>query len=249
VILIKNDKEVKIMAEGGKKLWEVLDAVLENLRPGMTTLQLDRIAEEKILSLEAKPSFKMVPGYHWTTCITLNDEVVHGIPGEKEIRARDVVGIDIGCYYQNFHTDKAVTVTVGENPPQAKFLQVGKMALEKAIEKARPGNYLGEISLTIQKIIETAGYSPVRVLTGHGVGRDLHEDPSIPCFLFGDVKKTLKLKAGMTLAIEVIYNQGSGDVVLRDDGWTIATQDGKISGLFEETVAVTTTGPLVLTRK
>lgn len=249
MIQIKTEKEIKTMTEGGQKLRTALETVLAAIKVGVTTKELDEIAEKKIIELGGKPSFKMVPGYHWTTCISINDQVVHGIPSERKISEDDVVGVDIGCYYQGLHTDLSTTVKVSKGKlVKDKFLKVGEEALENAIKEARVGNYLGNISLAIQETVEKAGYSPVGSLTGHGVGRSLHEDPMIPCYLDRKVEKTPVLEAGMTLAIEVIYNEGKPQVVLENDGWTISTEDGKISGLFEETVAITESGFLVLTR-
>jgi len=253
MIPLKNDKEIQIMAEGGQKLGQILKTTLSFVKPGITTAELDKIAEEEIIKKGGKPSFKMVRGYHWASCITVNSEVVHGIPGKKKIMAGDNVGIDLGIYYKGFHTDTSWTILVpgGEakkDKEKKKFLKAGKEALALAIQKARPGNYLGQISETIQTQIEGAGYHVVRELTGHGVGKSLHEDPCIPGFINGDIKKTIKIKKGMTLAIEIIYTFGKPDIVLEADGWTIATKDGKISALFEGTVAVGPNGPLILTK-
>lgn len=254
MILIKAAQETEVMREGGQKLALVFQQVLKNVKPGVETRKLDKLAELLIKKQGGKPSFKMVPGYAWASCITVNSEVVHGIPGERKIKEDDIVGIDIGMYYRGFHTDKAETVLVKSDRAtkrqrdKEKFLKAGRRALEKAVAVARPGNYLGQVSKAIQGEIEKGGFSSVRSLTGHGVGRKLHEEPQIPCFLASAVEKTPKLKKGMTLAIEVIYNLGLPEVVLTSDGWTIKTKDGKISGLFEETVAVTAGGPLVLTR-
>lgn len=252
-ISIKTRHQLEVMKEGGKRLAWVFQEVLKEVRPGVETREIDKLAERLIKKEKGKPSFKMVPGYRWSTCITVNDEVVHGIPGKRKIKEGDVVGIDIGIFYRGFHTDKAWTICV--QTPNAKgqrqndeFIEAGKRALEEGIKMARVGNYLGEVSKVIEREIKKAGFSPVRVLTGHGIGKNLHEEPQIPCFLATRVEKTPKLKKGMTLAIEVIYNLGSPEVVLTSDGWTIKTKDGKISGLFEETVAITADGSLVLTR-
>lgn len=237
------------MKEGGQKLRCVLNAVLLAVQPGVSKLELDKIAEKEIKNQGGEPGFKKVPNYHWSTCLTVNNEVVHGIPNQDVLKSGDVLGIDLGLYFRGFNTDLAVTIIVGNsNRGKDRFLAVGKKALESAIKQTKPGNHVGDISLAIQEKIENAGYFPVKSLTGHGVGRELHEDPSIPCFLDKEVKKTPKLAEGMTLAIEVIYNQGTPELVLADDGWTIVTKDGKISSLFEETVAVTGNGPLILTR-
>ena len=261
MIPIKTKEEIEVMIEGGRRLARVFDQVLKEVKPGVETKRLDELGEALIKKEKGKPSFKMVPGYHWSTCINVNQGVVHGIPGGYRLKEGDLLSLDAGIFYQRFHTDKAETILVqrakcpargGVNSVQSeekyKFLEAGKRALEKAIEMARPGNYLGQISKVIEKEIGKAGFSPVRALTGHGVGRKLHEEPQIPCFFEREVEKTPKLKKGMTLAIEIIYNQGLPEVVLTSDGWTIETKDGKISGLFEETVAVTAGGPLVLTR-
>lgn len=246
MIPLKTPQEIEIMRAGGRKLRQVLEKVLSVVKPGITTAQLDKIAEAEILRLGGQPSFKKVPGYSWSSCLTINEEVVHGIPGGKKIQSGDTLGVDVGIYFKGFHTDLATTIEVGGR--ETKFLAAGRKALETAIRKAKVGNYVGDISLAIQQTLKEVGYSPVEVLTGHGVGKALHEEPAIPCFLRNSREKTPQLKAGMTLAIEVIYNQGSSEVLLAEDGWTIVTKDGKISGLFEETVAVTGSGPLILTR-
>lgn len=253
MISFKNDQEIQIMAEGGQKLGQILKKTLSFVKPGISKAELDKIAEEEIIKKGGKPSFKMVRGYHWTSCITVNSEVVHGIPNDYKIRPGDIVGIDLGIYYQGFHTDVSWSILVPGGPKKdelekKKFLQAGEDALAAAIKKATVGNYIGQISQEIQNRIEGAGYHVVRELTGHGVGRILHEDPSIPGFLDQDYQKTVKIKPGMTLAIEIIYTLGKPDIVIEADGWTIATKDGKISALFEGTVAVGPSGPLILTK-
>ena len=245
----KTTKEIKIMREGGQRLRAVLKKVLSEVRPGVEKIHLERIGEKEIKKLGGKPSFMMVEGYSWATCLTVNNEVVHGIPNGQILKNGDILGVDVGIYFQGFHTDLATTVGVGKiSLGTQKFLSAGGKALRQAISKAKAGNFVGDLSVAIQKEIEGAGYHPVKVLTGHGVGKKLHEVPAIPCFLKGMVERTPKLAPGMTLAIEVIYNQGSDQVVMEEDGWTISTQDGKISGLFEETVAIMDDGPLILTK-
>lgn len=251
MIPLKTRKEIAVMREGGKRLRWVLEQVLQKTKKGVKTKELDKQAEELITKQGGQPSFKMVPGYFWSTCISVNEVVVHGIPGERVLQEGDIVGLDMGMNFGGWHTDVATTVEVGRKKGEErrrKFLEAGRRALEAAIKKTIVGNFIGDLSLTIQGEIGAVGYSPVKVLTGHGVGRRLHEEPAIPCFLKGERKDSPKLKSGMTLAIEVIYNQGRPEVVLGEDGWTISTKDGKISGLFEETVAVTGDGPLILTR-
>lgn len=251
--LIKNERQIKIMREGGKKLSRILVRVAERLKPGLNTLEIDSWIEEMICRSGGKPSFKTVPGYHWASCIGFNEEVVHSIPKkEKIIKEGDLVKVDIGMLWRGFHTDMAWTTIVQSSKCkvqsyQREFLDTGKRALEEAIKVAVAGNRVGHISRAIQETIEAGGYSPVKVLTGHEIGRRLHEELLIPGVLKGRIEDTKELSAGMTLALEVIYNQGSPEVVLNDDGWTIETKDGKISGLFEKTIAVTEKDPLIIT--
>lgn len=256
-ISIKSSQDIATMAEGGEKLSKIKTQLTQAVKPGVTTLELDNLAKDLIKQAGGKPSFAMVPGYKWATCININEVVVHGVPNNTKIKAGDKVGIDVGIYYLGFHTDTSTTTVAnlkshppagGSNPKIEKFLEIGRLALKKAIAQAKPGKRIADISEAMQTTVEEAGYSVVRALTGHGVGRQLHEEPAIPCFVMGDPKKSIKIMPGMVLAIEVMYNAGSSDVIYKnDDGWTIATADGKISGLFEETVAVTEQGPVVLT--
>ncbi len=235
------------MKNNGQKLKQVMDEALTRVKPGVTLQEIEEVAIKKIEELGGEPSFKMVPNYHWATCINLNEGIVHGIPDDTPIKKGDLVSVDAGFYSQDFHSDMARTIEV-ETKKRTKFLQAGKRALEKAIRQARPGKRVGDISLAIEQAIKKAGYNPVKRLTGHGVGRQLHQEPMIPCFLKEEVRKTPLLKKGMVLAIEVIYTQGEPALFVADDGWTIRTQDGKIAALFEETVALGANGPLILTR-
>ncbi len=221
--------------------------VLDNIKPGVSQLELEELAASQIQKSGAAPSFKTVPGYNWATCITVNDEVVHGIPKDYKLQEGDIVGIDLGVFWQGFHTDAAWTIQVGnkKDPRKEKFLQVGEKALNKAIGQAQVGNRVGNISASIQDTVEEAGFSVVRALVGHGVGRRLHEEPEVPGFITDNPSPTLK--EGMTLAIEVIYAMGSPEVAKSDDNWTIVTRDGSLAGLFEATVAITESGPIVLT--
>lgn len=247
---LKTPKEVEMMAQGGEKLARVRDEVARAVKPGVTSSMLDKLADRLIAKAGGQPSFKVVPGYSWATCINVNETVVHGIPDDRELKEGDVVGIDVGMYYLGFHTDTSVTVGVGKvDPKTQKFLDTGRGALKKAIELARPDKKIADLSEAMQTTVEAAGYSAVRALTGHGVGRELHEEPAIPCFVMEDRRYSPKIVPGMVLAIEVMYNQGTYEVVHKNrDGWTIITADGKISGLFEETVAVTENGPMILTK-
>lgn len=256
----KSQEELEQMKTGGKILAEVLSVVLRNIRPGVTERELDRLAERLILEKGGEPGFKKVRGYKYAICVSTNDVVVHGIPGEHSLKEGDIIGIDCGVFYKGFHTDMSETrrvsavnkinkLTIDKRDKVDVFLETGKRALLEAIKQAKIGNRVGHISQTIQRIVEGAGYSVVRSLIGHGVGRSLHEEPEVPGFLEEPLSKTPLLEEGMTIAIEVIYNMGRPDVVYaNDDGWTIKTRDGSLSGVFEKTVAITKNGPLVLTK-
>ncbi|MEK7451207.1 MAG: type I methionyl aminopeptidase [Patescibacteria group bacterium] len=247
MINIKTKEEIEEMREGGKILAEVLFKVLEQAKVGVSELELDKLAEELILKAGAEPGFKKVANYHHTICVSTNNVVVHGVPTNYKLKEGDVIGIDCGVYFKGFHTDMAQTIRIKNNGVD-RFLETGKKALEKGIEQAKAGNRVGNISRAIQDTVEGKGYSIVRSLVGHGVGRKLHEDPEVPGFLNVPIQKTPFLKEGMTIAIEVIYNMGKRDVVYaNNDGWTIKTRDGSISGLFERTVAITKESPRILT--
>lgn len=244
----KTQAEIELMHEGGKKLAKIRDFLKDSITPGVTPLELDEMAEKKIIEAGGESSFKKVRGYKWTTCININDGVVHGIPTKKPIQDKDLVKLDVGMFYKGFHTDTSFTVQAGTDEPEVdKFVAVGREALKKAIHEARIGNKIGHISLAMQQVFDKYGVSPVRALTGHGVGKTLHEEPQIPCFWEGDPEKSQEIVLGSVFAIEAIYTQGDPDLVVLEDNWTIATKDGKIAGLFEETVAVTDKGNLVLT--
>jgi methionyl aminopeptidase len=256
VINIKTSEEIEIMTVSGRILAETLMEVLAHVRPGVSEIELDQLADKLIVQKGGEPGFKKVKGYHHATCISTNDVVVHGIPSDYKLKTGDVIGIDCGVFYKGYHTDMSETVRVQssesviQNDEVDKFLEVGKEALEEGINAAKLGSHVGDISKTIQDIVEVDnGYSIVRSLVGHGIGRDLHEEPEVPGYLGRSIDKTPFLKEGMTIAVEVIYNMGKNGVVLaNDDGWTIKTQDGSISGVFERTIAITQNGPVVLTR-
>lgn len=242
------------MAEGGKRLAEIKERLKAAVKPGATPLVVDQLADKLIEKTGGKASFKLVPGYSHATCINANEVVVHGIPNKREFEPGDVVGIDVGLYYKGFHTDTSTSVIVSdkrkkEDKEKIRFLNTGKMALKSAISRARAGKRVADISQAMQETVEGAGYRMVKALTGHGIGRQLHEEPAVPCFVIGEYQDSPRLKPGMVLAIEVMYNLGTSDVMYKNtDGWTIITGDGKISGLFEETVVVTETNPVVLTQ-
>jgi methionyl aminopeptidase len=250
-INIKTREEIEIMVEGGDILGDIFLKTLLQVKAGVKTIELERFAAELIEKSGAKPSFKTVNHYQFTTCMCVNDVVVHGLPNDYVLQEGDILGIDMGVLWKGFHTDASWSVIVGceKFDEKVRFLQIGKEALHKAIEVAVVGNYVWDISHAIQDTVEKkGGYHCVRVLTGHGVGKILHEDPFIPCYIEGKREKSPRLTEGMTLAIEVIYGQKTGQVWYgNDDGWTITTKDGSWAGLFEETIAVTSGKPRILT--
>ena len=265
-IQIKSPQEIEIMKEGGKIAAAVREKVLATAKQGISTLELDALAEKLILEAGVKPSFKGFEGFPFATCINVNEGIVHGLPTERKLKAGDILTVDLGVFYKGLHTDTARTIGVekeqgsdglGLSSPSSelsprepcsetdKFLNTGQKALEKAIEQCQIGNNIGDISHAIQAVIEGAGYNVTRELGGHGVGKKLHEPPFIPGF--GQPGEGPVLKEGMTLAIEVIYARGSGKIEVLNDGWTVVTVDGNLAGLFEHTVAVTQSGPIILT--
>lgn len=248
MIYLKSPQEIQIMQEGGQKLAEIKDKLREMIKPGITPYEIDKEAESLVKGAGGEPSFKMVKNYQWTTCININSGVVHGVPTKHPLQSGDVVSVDVGMFYKGYHTDTSFTVPVGKVARDIQhFLKVGQEALNAAIRQAKVSSKLSYISRAMQEVIEKNGYAPIKALTGHGIGKNLHEDPTIPCFWPDSLGTGDDLAAGMVLAIEAIYAQGSSDVVLSEDKWTIATKDGKIAGLFEETVAVRDKSPLVLT--
>lgn len=236
------------MAEGGKKLVGIKNKLKRMVKKDANAKEVDDLAVKLIESVGGRASFKMEVGYSWATCVNLNSGLVHGIP-KKEIvfKKGDIVSVDVGIYYKGFHTDTSFSVGVMPSGETRKFLEVGKAALKKAIKKAHVGNRIYDISKVIQETLFRANLSPVKALVGHGIGRGLHEEPQIPCFTEGARTRSPKILKGMVLAIEVMYTKDNPDLTLSKDGWTISTKNGKISALFEETVAVTSDGPIILT--
>lgn len=249
-------KKINAMQKGGAMLAATLNEVMKSVKPGVSEIEMDALAETLIRKKGGFPGFKKVSGYKHTICAATNDVVVHGIPSAYVYQEGDVACIDCGVYLDGYHTDMAETIRVknekshgsDEDDEVDVFLEVGKRALTEAIKAAKPGNRVGHISQTIQKIVEDGGYSVVRNLVGHGVGKKLHMPPEIPGFLDKPIEKTPLLTEGMTIAIEVIYNMGGPDVVYAsDDGWTISSKDGSLSAVFERTVLITNSGAKVLT--
>lgn len=240
----RNRYELSLMRKSGEILAKALERALESIKVGVTELEIDEIFKREVYKLGGDLSYKTVPGYKYATCITVNDEVVHGIPTERRFQEGDLVSIDAAVMYKGWHTDAAWSVLIGKDKEKEKFLLVGEKALWEGVKQAIPGNRIGDISHAIQSKVE-AGYQVVRSLVGHGIGRNLHEDPEIPGF--GQKATGMILKTGMTLAIEVIYTKGTKELVLDTDGWTFKTMDGSWGGLFEMTVVVSEK-PEVLTR-
>ena len=245
-IWTKSQEEIIIMKKSGAICAEALKTVRQNIKPGVTCKLLDEIARHSLDAQGAQSSFMTVEDYKYTICTTVNEQVVHGIPTNRVLKEGDIIGIDIGALYKGYHSDLAISMPVGKiTVDKQKFLDIGKNTLEKAIKKAQVGNRIGDKSATIQQSIEDAGYSIVKSLTGHGVGKELHEEPMIPGF--GRKNSGPTILENMTIAIEVIYAQGSGEVCLENDNWTISTKDKSPGGLFEQTIQTSNSGPIVLT--
>ncbi len=241
--------KIQAMREGGKILADVRERLVMAVKPGISFIEIEKLANDYITSYPgATASFKRVPGYSWATCLMKNEEVCHGIPRkEKYVQDNDLITIDVGVFFKGYHTDTSTTVYVGEPTPQIiKFLEAGKRSVDNAIQQARPGKSVWHISYAMQRAIETAGYHCVYQLTGHGVGKELHEEPSIPC-VADPTDKRIQIKSGQTLAIEVMYSVGSPTLIFEKDGWTCRTEDNSLSGMFEHTVLVTDNGPEILT--
>lgn len=247
-ILIKSAVEIERMRVSGRALRQVHEAVKESVRVGASTMDLERAAVAKMAELGATSAFKGYHGYPAVLCTSVNHEVIHGIPNEKAVlQDGDVVSIDCGVVVDGFYSDAAVSYAVGE-PEEAtkKLLRVTEASLYAAIEQARPGNRLGDIGYAVQRMCEAEGYGVVREFVGHGIGKNMHEDPQVPNT--GSPGKGPRLKPGMVLAIEPMINAGTAEVKVLADGWTAVTVDGSLSAHFEHTVAITKHGPLILTR-
>lgn len=247
MIVLKSEEEIAIMREAGRLVARTQAVVAEAIRPGVTTAALDALAEDYIRSNGGIPAFKGYNGFPATICVAINEQVVHGIPGERALKEGDIVGIDIGVVLNGFYGDMARTYPVGKiSPEAARLLKVTEGALARGIEAAVVGNRLSDIGHAIQTFAESHGFSVVRDFVGHGVGQQMHEAPQVPNF--GRPGRGPRLKPGMTLALEPMINMGGFEVVVLPDNWTVVTQDGSLSAHFEDTVAVTEKGPLILTR-
>ena len=245
MIIIKSKKEIELMREAGKIVADTHELLKEAITPGISTLELDKIAEENIRKYNAIPSFKGYGGFPGTICASINEQVVHGIPGNQIVKEGDIISIDIGAYYKGYHADAAKTHGVGIiSEENRKLIEVTKESFYEGIKFAKLGYRLSDISHAIQAHVEKHGFSVVRDLVGHGVGSELHEDPQIPNY--GPPGKGPRLQAGMVLAIEPMVNAGRYQVKTLADGWTIVTIDGKKSAHYEHTIAITEDEPLIL---
>lgn len=245
-VILKTANEIELIREGGKLLRQCLNLVREAAVERVRTKDLDQIAYDFIVAQGGRPAFKGYRGFPATLCISVNEEVVHGIPNNRRLKAGDVVSVDCGLAWQGFIADSAITIAVGEIAPNhQKLMKITEESLYLGIAQAKVGNYVQDISRAVQEHCESHGFSVVRDLVGHGVGRDLHEEPQVPNFVSKD--KGAKLEAGMVIAIEPMVNTGSYEVVSKRDGWTIVTVDKGYSAHYEHTVAITSNGPLILT--
>lgn len=246
MIAIKNSRELALMKDACVISARALQLAGEAVEPGVTTAELDRMIRKYIESQGAKPSFLGYGGFPASACISVNETVIHGIPDKRVIKAGDIVSIDVGAHLNGYHGDNAATFAAGDISPQAQaLLDATRESLYEGIAQAIAGNRVGDISAAVQQYVEMRGYSVVRQFVGHGVGTNLHEDPSVPNF--GTPGRGPRLLPGMTLAIEPMVNMGVPDVEVLKDGWTTVTRDGKLSAHFEHTIAITKDGPVVLT--
>ncbi len=247
MIILKSAAEIEKMRQAGKITAMVLEKVAKEVKPGIKTRQLDTVAAEEVSRLGAKPSFKGYRGYPACLCVSINDEIVHGIPGDRVIREGDIVSIDFGAIYDGFQGDSAVTVAAGSTSIEAHHLMdTTREALEAGISAARAGNRLGDISAAVQGAAESAGFNVVREYTGHGIGRDMHEDPLVPNF--GLAGEGIKLEQGMTLALEPMVNTGTWRTRTLKNRWTVVTADGGLSAHYEHTIVIRDGEAEVLTR-
>ncbi len=245
-VSIKSEREIELMREAGKLLAKTHLELEKELHPGMTTKAVDRIGEEIIRSYGCIPSFLNYNGFPASVCVSINDEVVHGIPSDKKrLKEGDIVSLDTGLIYKGYQSDAARTYGIGEiSKEAAKLIEVTRQSFFEGIKNAKPGNHLNDIGKAIQKYCESFGYGVVRDLVGHGIGRDMHEDPEIPNFNTG--RRGIRLRAGMTFAIEPMINMGRYDVEWTEDDWTVVTADGSLSAHYENTILITADGPEIL---
>lgn len=247
MIVLKTDRELKIMKEACSISAGALEAAGKAVEPGVTTAEIDRLAEEYIRRRGGEPNFKNYEGYPATACISINNEVIHGIPSEnRKLRAGDIVSIDLGAKFDGYHGDNAATFACGDVSPEAKrLMDTTRESLYEGIRAACAGGRIGDIGHAVQSYVEARGYSVVRQFVGHGVGTHLHEAPEVPNF--GTPGRGIRLLPGMTIAIEPMVNAGGYDVKVQPDGWTVLTKDGSLSAHFEHTIVITADGPKIMT--
>ena len=247
MIVLKNGRELKIMKEACRISAGALQIAGKAVEPGVTTAEIDRLAEEYIRSQGGVPNFKNYEGYPATACISINNEVIHGIPSAKrKLKAGDIVSIDLGAKFEGYHGDNAATFACGDISPEAKrLMDTTRESLYEGIAAAVSGGRIGDIGHAVQSYVEARGYSVVRQFVGHGIGTHLHEAPEVPNF--GTAGRGIRLMPGMTLAIEPMINAGKSDVSIQPDGWTVLTKDGSLSAHFEHTVVITAEGPKIMT--
>jgi len=248
MIQLKSQREIEVMARGGQILAETVTLMERSVRPGISTQELDKIADEFIRSHPgAVPSFKGLYNFPASICTSINNEIVHGIPSRKRVLIEgDIVSVDVGVKFEGYHTDSATTVAVGKIPGESRrLLDVTRNALDAGVRAARNGNHLGDIGAAVQTVVEQAGFSVVRDLVGHGIGSGFHEEPQVPNY--GKPNRGLRLVPGLTIAIEPMVNIGKRGIRTMPDRWTVVTVDGTRSAHFEHTVAVTENGPRILT--
>ena len=248
---LKSAREIEVLRRANVIVAEILKELKEKIAPGVTTLELDALAEELTYKKKARPAFKGYKVgdkvYPYTLCASVNDEIVHGMPSDRVLQEGDIIGLDFGVVYDGFYGDSAITVGVGEVSDEAKrLMQVTEEALQKGIEKLHAGKRLGDLASVVQKTVEGSGYSVVRAFVGHGIGKKLHEEPPVPNF--GEPDRGLRIMEGMVLAIEPMVNAGGYDVEVKEDGWTAVTLDGSLAAHFEHSVAVTKNGPYILSK-
>jgi methionyl aminopeptidase len=247
MIILKSRQEIEKMKKSNALVAAILEELKKKIRPGVRTIELDRLSEEMALKKGARPAFKGYRGYPYSLCTSVNSEVVHGMPSERELKEGDIISLDFGILNDGYYGDAAVTVPVGAISPEARrLLTITEEALYRGIAAIRAGNRIGDISAAIQGHVEAAGFSVVRDLVGHGIGKNLHEDPQVPNY--GTSGRGVELKPGMVFAIEPMVNEGTYRVDILRDGWTVVTADGKLSAHFEHSVAITENGPVILSR-
>ena len=247
MISVKNSDQIKLMKEAGRITGEALYLAGEKIHAGMTTKQLDTIIRQHIESRGAKPSFLGYGGFPGSACISINDQVIHGIPGSRVIEDGDIVKVDVGAFYKGYHGDSANTYPVGNVSAEAKkLIEVTKQSFWHGIAEAKPGNRVGDIGYAVQSYVEANGFSVVRRYVGHGVGEELHESPDVPNY--GTKGRGVRLYAGMTIAVEPMVNVGTPDVHELSDKWTVVTADGSLSAQYEHSIAITDDGVIVLTK-